>query len=454
MGGDRMFWLVLRELSFLQWLLIAIILAPILYVICALSYNWIFVRFILPWQIAGKRKRKKYQKPLSSLSSAFSSADYSEGTGGKWYSSSRSVQPDESLTVYDGKGHPLELTISGNKMANGGEGTVYTIPVPGKEHILVKVYNDRILQDEKKMAVIRERLQAMEAKKNLAKNKCFAWPLMLVYNDKKEVIGFAMNRCEGKSFLNFKFGPRGVKQSFPNWDRSHLVKTVLDFLQKLELLKSHGVLVNDFNPSNFLVNDNCQVSFIDCDSFQVTAEGGKDYITRVYFPGYVAPEMMKDTDRFGLHRGEEQMVFAAAITVFQTIMCGMYPYSYTDGRKKDPSDLSEEAKLLEGKCPLKPGSKYDFPQGKWINLWKWLNEPLRKAFIQTFHDGYKNENQRASLEQFCQALSDLHDLMMKEPSRRDLAPLSPPPCDPKAIQVEQSESASPKKGKIRKAKRN
>ena len=95
----------------------------------------------------------------------------------------------------------------------------------------------------------------MSADRDLLNQPGLGWPLMPVFNGNGNAIGFAMRKCEDNSFLALR-GPANIQKCFPGWNRRDLVEKALNFVQKVKLLADHGVLINDFNPANFLVNRN------------------------------------------------------------------------------------------------------------------------------------------------------------------------------------------------------
>ena len=201
----------------------------------------------------------------------------------------------DSITVYDLKGNPLQLTFHHEK-ASGGEGTVYSLP--GNDNFLIKIYKEQTVNAPGKQEELRQKLAAMAAITACRNMDFLAWPRLPVFNEKKQIIGFVMRRCEGKSFLSLR-GAENVTRNFPGWDRKNLALVAQDFLRKVKLLSQYGVQINDFNPANFLVDQNGNVSFIDCDSFQISPRGQNVSITRTFFPSHCPPELLKNKALLG-----------------------------------------------------------------------------------------------------------------------------------------------------------
>ena len=343
---------------------------------------------------------------------------------GNWYTQTQSSNASISnlaRNVYDLDGNPLLLGTKDEK-ASGGEGTVYTMP--SHSNVMIKLYKNTTLQNAAKMDEIKKRVDAMTKLSICANLKHLAWPLLPVADDKKQMIGFAMRACNGESFRALG-NVAGITKTFPKWNRLQLAQTALDFVVKVRELAKNNVIINDFNPSNFLVDRNCRVSMIDCDSYQIPDKNGKPLITHTYFASHVAPELMKNTKLMDSPRDIHHVEFGAAVVVFGLVMCGLHPYSFSDPTNRRKIGTPEE-NLLKGYCPFAPGSKLHFPQAphdEWANLWSWLPKTMQDAFVATFCDGHSNPSRRASLNQLESALRDTVQFIQREPTARDFMPI-------------------------------
>ena len=302
-------------------------------------------------------------------------------------------------TVYDPQGVALKLGARDAK-ASGGEGVVYTYPANPK--ILVKIYKTKKLADPAKKAETAARLNAMLANKACAKMAGVAWPLMPVFDKQKNMVGFVMRACKGVPFQSLFAGPKSVQAKFPNWTRRELALTALAFVKRCHELAEAGVFVNDFNPANFLVDEQCNVSFIDTDSYQLRDSHGKTLLTHTYFPSHAAPELLTDPSALKRPRTIEQVCFSSAILAFQLLMCGYHPYCYYDSAKGGGVGMPDE-NLLAGRCPLGQGADCRLPDG-WYRLWSWLSGKLKNSFIETFRYGHQDLSRRTNLEQLAYTL--------------------------------------------------
>ena len=333
------------------------------------------------------------------------------------------------FTVYDAAGTPLQLRETDQKAA-GGEGTVYEFAKNPK--YLIKVYKDDILKNPSKMKELRSRIEDMTMMQKCAQMDFLAWPLMPVMNRNREVIGFVMRKVEGRSLLSLR-GPESVRKFFPGWDRRNLVLVALDYVSKIRQLVQNGVLVNDFNPSNFLIDRRGRVSFIDCDSYQVPAKNGGYHLTHTFFPAHTAPELILKPQLLSARRTVHQVEFATVLNVFYILMMGMHPYTYVDPNHKSACGTPDE-NLRRGKCPLGKGADCSLPCGGWYNLWSYLTFQMKGLFIQTFKDGHGDPARRPTLDQLHEVLQLLLWVMDQDPERRNLNPRIPCGKNPKCFQ--------------------
>ena len=131
---------------------------------------------------------------------------------------------------------------------------------------LIKVCKDDTLRETRKLAAFRDRLNAMLALEECRNATFLAWPLMPVFDGDKHVIGFVMRKTSGRT-LRALYAPCQVRRFFPGWDRLSVTKVALNLVNAVQMLARHRVLVNDFNPDNFLIDPFGRVRLIDCDSF-------------------------------------------------------------------------------------------------------------------------------------------------------------------------------------------
>lgn len=330
----------------------------------------------------------------------------------------------EELKVFDPYGTSVTLAET---IKQGGEGSIYA--VTGKRGTLVKIYHADTIDTHDKWERMSKRIPDMVNMPSLTKNPSLAWPMLAFFDAPLDhggkLIGFAMRRLPGREIRGLHFGDGAcLEQHFPDWNRRHLALVALDFVEKLQCLHAQNVLVNDFNPGNFIVDAaKAKVGFIDCDSYQVSVPGkNRCHPSGAHFPTHCAPELLANKSLLATPRLVEHDLFGAAVVIFQTLMLGLHPYAHING--EDP-----ESNLRSGRCPLGMGANCHFPAGPWFNRWSWLSHRLKKLFIQTFQDGHRELAKRARLQEWEDGLRAYINDMDKRWLITDLTPAAPKPHD-------------------------
>ena len=304
--------------------------------------------------------------------------------GGDW-NLLATQEKGSNLVVYDPQGTPLNLRKA-DVVTHGGEGVIYRFaPNP---NILIKVCKPETLVDAKKLALFRSRLAAMMRLRECREAPFLAWPLMPVMDAHRAPIGFVMRKCLGRTFRAL-FAPMQVQRFFPGWDRLHVTQVALNFLDAVRMLAKQKVLVNDFNPGNFLVDKTGRVRLIDCDSFQIPAGDGPPLMTRTFTPEFCAPELLLHPELFDKPRTPEQVRFSLAIVIYMILMSGLHPFARCGGG--DPAE-----NLKSGRCPLDKESGVRLPVS-WHKSVSWLTPGLRDCFQQMFTMGFAHPEKRPLL---------------------------------------------------------
>ena len=333
--------------------------------------------------------------------------------GADWLALAQSA-PERSRTVYDSVGAPLMLR-KGDILTHGGEGVIYTFRK--NPAFLIKVCKDDTLKNSAKRAAFRERLKAMLALEACRNASFLAWPQMPVFDDRKEMIGFVMRKGSGRT-LRALYAPCQVRRFFPGWDRLSVTKVALNLVNAVQMLARHRVLVNDFNPDNFLIDPFGQVRLIDCDSFQIPGAGENQntFLTRTFTPEYTAPELLFQPELFNRERTPEQVRFSLSVVVYMILMSGLHPYAQCGGT--DPVE-----NLKSGKCPLARRDGVRLPVG-WFKSVSWLTPGLKHYFIRMFVDGHRAPLKRPLLGELKAELENFIAVMRssKNPNQRAILP--------------------------------
>ena len=310
----------------------------------------------------------------------------------------------EKRTVYDQTGTSIQLA---SPISYGADGAIHETQLQSGD-ILIKVYNDKKLKkNQKEGGQLSRRIESMLDMP--IDDPCLAWPLFAVYEtpDARDTIGYGMRKIKGEPFCNF-LGKLNLAQTFPAWTRKHLTLTALNFVRIVNKLAKKGILVNDFNPLNFFSDENCQVSLIDCDSFQIPKKGGGAITSNAFFPILSAPELLNGSFGIPSPRNIHMVEFSAAIIVFELLMDGLNPFTCRDPAGRiDTTDLLNNIK--KGYCAISKAG-YQFPltcDNYFEQLWNKLPVRMQKCFQDTFCTGHSAPDKRTNLDTFEACLDEM-----------------------------------------------
>jgi DNA-binding helix-hairpin-helix protein with protein kinase domain len=296
------------------------------------------------------------------------------------------------IKVFDPQGLVQEL---GERFAKGGEGSIY--PLQRRPDVLVKVYHPEIII--KRGKALQEKVEAMcqlgkENDNALRNDRRLSWPLLSVFDEKKQWIGYAMYRAKGQPM--FKLAHTMLyKKNFPGLDRHKVVAYLLNLLDVASFLHSRGVMIGDCNLQNILCDPQSDaVTLIDCDSYQVVM-GNKFFPCPVGMPDMTAKEQ-QGIDFSKVKRTEESEAFSIAMIMFMALMLGRHPYDIVGG-----SERAEN--LRKGDFPYGKGNK-GIPRGRWYNIWSHMPHKIKSLFICTFMEGANEPAKRATLYQWLEVL--------------------------------------------------
>lgn len=297
----------------------------------------------------------------------------------------RQIDGNLPLTSVPTEGAALTATRNEGKkpvrlaeaISSGGEGTIYSIDIPG---IVAKIYKPEKLNRAKF-----EKLNLMLTKNIYCEGVCF--PLALLFNQQNEFVGYLMKQARGKELQRCVFIPQLLKKTFPNWTKIDTVTLCITILKKLKYLHERNIILGDINPNNILIVSPTEVYFVDTDSYQV--EGFPCPVGTI---NYTAPEIQrKDFSSFLRTLGNER--FAVATLLFMIMLPGKPPYSLQGGENQIDN-------IINGDFAYASGSRSNgkAPEGVWRFCWSHLPRYLKDDFYETFCKGgeHSTENTRYS----------------------------------------------------------
>src|SRR5262249_4999770 len=124
-------------------------------------------------------------------------------------------------------------------------------------------------------------------------------------------------------------------------DWAFLIRVASDCAAAFEIIHNRNILVGDVNQKNVLVSEDGSVSVIDCDSFQVQADG-KLWPCEVGVYEFTPPELQA-RNRGSLARTLDHDRWALAVLVFHLLFMGHHPYF---GHPLDSGDAIAHEKAI------------------------------------------------------------------------------------------------------------
>ncbi|MFN0108202.1 MAG: protein kinase domain-containing protein [Blastocatellia bacterium] len=220
-----------------------------------------------------------------------------------------------SRIFYNSQSQPIQLS---HKLGTGGEGSVYEIH--DQPDFVAKIYHEPP-QPEKA-----EKLIALSRLGNERLLKLAAWPVdVLRVEADGQLAGFVMKKIGQASEVHTLHSPKSRLQKFPEASWAFLIYVAANIARAVATVHEHGFIVGDLNPKNILVTHQATVALLDCDSFQVTADG-KTFRCEGGFPEYLPPELQGKSLR-DVERTQSHDCFGLAVVIFQLLFMGRHPFS-------------------------------------------------------------------------------------------------------------------------------
>jgi tetratricopeptide (TPR) repeat protein/serine/threonine protein kinase len=220
-----------------------------------------------------------------------------------------------SKLLYTSFAQPLRL---GSALGAGGAGTVYE--VKDTPNLVAKLYHEPPTPERAEKLALLARLG------NERLFKLTAWPIdVLRLQPDGPITGFTM-QCVGQAEeVHALHSPKSRLQKFPDASWAFLLYVAANIARAVAVVHEHGFVVGDLNPKNILVTRQATVYLLDCDSFQIEAEG-RVWRCEQGFPEYTPPELQgvafRDVDRNATHDA-----FGLAVVIFQLLFLGRHPFS-------------------------------------------------------------------------------------------------------------------------------
>lgn len=220
-----------------------------------------------------------------------------------------------SRIFYNSQSQPIQLS---HKLGTGGEGSVYEIF--SQSDFVAKIYHE---PPEPEKA---EKLIALSRLGNERLLKLAAWPVdVLRVEAEGQLAGFVMKKIGQASEVHTLHSPKSRLQKFPEASWAFLIYVAANIARAVATVHEHDFIVGDLNPKNILVTHQATVALLDCDSFQITADG-KTFHCEGGFPEYLPPELQGKSLR-DVERKQSHDCFGLAVVIFQLLFMGRHPFS-------------------------------------------------------------------------------------------------------------------------------
>ena len=293
------------------------------------------------------------------------------------------------------------LTVS-DKIDSGNEGAVYRIK--NTEDKVFKIFN------EKKRADKKQKITAMIA--NDPKHPAIIWPQAVVEDaNTGAFLGYQMEYKDLDTAQN-AFEYTMTQLSWDETKKSHRYTVAKNLAVMVSAIHSEGHAIGDFNHDNILIDNNGQITLIDCDGFHIT-DGDTEFPDDTYYPRYAPPEGrggntisdVKEADRFCL-----------GVHIFQILMEGFHPY-LAKGSKAETGNMEDKLKNnkfpyvdYEGYYPISNAHSVDHYE-------KEITDKVQSLFRRCFTESGKHkaagniatETNRPDPEEWRRALSNSHE---------------------------------------------
>lgn len=292
----------------------------------------------------------------------------------------QSIVPDRNLPVslVAKPGHILHMqngqsVILGTMLGQGGEGSVFKTNTP---------YVAKIYKPEKTTSHRMTKIQALLDKGLDFPGICI--PKAILYNSKKEFVGYLMQKAEGEKVRSLYMKPLFMKK-FPSWKKRDLVELCITILKKIGYLHKNGIILGDINPDNIVIKTPKDVFFVDCDSYQV--DGIPCPVGTIPF----TPPELQNKNYNSILRTVGNENFAVAVLLFSLMVTGQMPYNQKNGESAQQNIIN-----MDFSYPLGEASNKKTPAGQWRFLWSHLPRFIKEAFYNTFNKGgaYSTESIR------------------------------------------------------------
>ena len=276
----------------------------------------------------------------------------------------------------------------------GGEGCVFqVVSQPG---VVAKIFHAPASSDKE------AKLLHMANLANGPITSMSAWPKSPLWDSRRKLVGFTMPAVHGNE-IHELYNPKQRSVQFPRVEWDFLIRVARNCSAAFDEIHNTGAVIGDVNEGHILVKADGKVCLIDCDSYQISANG-TTWTCDVGVPLWTAPEL-QNKNFPGLHRTINNDLFPLAVLIFELLFMGRHPFA---GIPLTSSELPIEKGIAEFRFAFTKDSQsllvkpppqcfpvLDFPQ------------PIRGMFDRAFLRGSERLGARPSGREWATALDSL-----------------------------------------------
>lgn len=277
----------------------------------------------------------------------------------------------ETLTAGDSRIEVSEL------IGSGAQGAVYALS--GDADRVVKIFNRE--RRGNKRAKIRAMIE------NDPSHGRIVWPQAIVeHGTNDEFLGYTMSRIDLDSAAN-AFEYSMTEMDWDSSDSEQRSSVCQNLAVMVNAIHREGHAIGDFNHDNILIDEQQQVSLIDCDGFHIT-DGSATYPDDTYYPRYAPPEGRGGGELSNVREADR---FSLGVHIFQMLMEGFHPYH---AQGTNAVDGSMEDKLKGNKFPYVDYAGFDpIDRAPSIAEYERLPEEVQDLFRRCFTESGKNQSE-------------------------------------------------------------
>lgn len=289
---------------------------------------------------------------------------------------------------FNNKGIEYKFNLNKN-FDNGAEGKIYMTT----HKKIVKIFNNiKNTEKIKKVKAMIELRNSLSYQNKSLLDQLAAWPLCLVFDNNKNIVGYEMEYVEGIPLNSFMSKPILLRhEQYSYYKNAVVANNLANTIAKLHQLLPQ-VVIGDISKMNIIVLKNHRVKLIDLDSVQLTCNN--DFFEcEMYTSGYASPERIKDK-KTKLSQSSDD--FILAIILFELLVNNQHPFALYS--KYGDNTTRDNAIMLGKTCYFKKNKNYT--PNNTIRPDQILSKELYLDFYQTFVMGYKSYEYHTNADTF------------------------------------------------------